>query len=602
MRGRWLQRAVGVGSLMGLAVPLAVAPMPAVAAEVNDDFVDAAPLDGATGFVATTVVDVSYEDGERRSAPGHLTGSAWYRIQAPEDGTLHITNVGHRADMAFAISTGPSAGEQTYLAAAYPDATSRRSWFTLDVPVEAGATYFISVEVREEPAAGGAPIGLQWSFNPPPNNQAYAAQPLPGPSGRVTGSTARATADPVYEFSDRPVEPLLGSHDVWFVWTPTAIGTLVLTTEGSDVDTFLWVGRIAEEQVLILDDLAVNDDEAPGSTHSRIELPVDLGHPTLRPPQYYIAVSGQDRAAGDVVLSYAFTPDPDAGPPPIEVSVIASESTPVDTGMVVEQGQVVEFSTSGTWCLGRLPFECGGGDGIRPANPEELPLILDSAPIGALIGRAGTGPWFLIGAGGGVRMPSSGPLVLVFNDRPCCYGDNRGLLTVTAALAPRAWVEDGDAEGVPWVAQVPRGEARLQHIHGTIREPHDDDLFRVCLTGDGSFSATATGSIDLQLVLLDANGRGVMANDDASTTTSTPVLPAGHPLTPVEPGVYHLGVSGWDNDPVGRGGGLFPNNKRGVVGPTGPGGNDRVLRWNSHGRAGTGTYQLSLTGAEFCSA
>ena len=98
--------------------------------------------------------------------------------------------------------------------------------------------------------------------------------------------------------------------------------------------------------------------------------------------------------------------------------------------------------------MGGVPptAECGSAQGIRRANPVELPLILDSAKIGALIGRVGNGPWFKIGEQARVTAQTNGELFLLFNDRPCCYGDNSGHVRVNIypglplGMAPAAYV------------------------------------------------------------------------------------------------------------------------------------------------------------------
>ena len=119
------------------------------------------------------------------------------------------------------------------------------------------------------------------------------------------------------------------------------------------------------------------------------------------------------------------------------ITVDAARQIPVLTGISVQAGRTLTFTASGTWCMGGTPptAECGPPSGIRPANAEELPLILDTAQIGTLIGRVASGPWFKIGAGGSIKMPNSGTLALLFNDRPCCFGDNSGSVTVKMKLA-----------------------------------------------------------------------------------------------------------------------------------------------------------------------
>jgi hypothetical protein len=134
------------------------------------------------------------------------------------------------------------------------------------------------------------------------------------------------------------------------------------------------------------------------------------------------------------------TPKPTPQPTPIvtKVRVEAADQSPTRTGLSVAKGQLVRVRASGTWCMGGEPpsAECGTADGVRGANPEELPLILDSAPVGALIGRVGTGSWFLIGSTTNIRMPKAGKLALMFNDRPCCYLDNSGAVAVIVSVTP----------------------------------------------------------------------------------------------------------------------------------------------------------------------
>ena len=115
------------------------------------------------------------------------------------------------------------------------------------------------------------------------------------------------------------------------------------------------------------------------------------------------------------------------------VTVQAANQTPTRTGVTVQSGQRVQFVASGSWCMGGRPptAECGSPAGIRAANIVELPLILNSAPLGALIGRVGNGPWFIARLDEPINVPNAGEIFLVFNDRPCCYGDNSGAVSVT---------------------------------------------------------------------------------------------------------------------------------------------------------------------------
>jgi hypothetical protein len=167
------------------------------------------------------------------------------------------------------------------------------------------------------------------------------------------------------------------------------------------------------------------------------------------------------------------------------------------------------------------------------------------------------------------------------------------------SLAPFASAagEAGDAGDLPATAQDLTGAA-VDRIDGTLGEATDVDMYRLCLDGGGSFSASAVGgtAVDTQLFLFDSSGRGVYANDDEREGVIQSLLPSGHPLTPLVQGEYLLAVGVYNLDPEGAGRSIFPA-EAGVVGPTGPGGGDPVTAWG--GRPDVpGAYALTLTGAQ----
>jgi hypothetical protein len=167
------------------------------------------------------------------------------------------------------------------------------------------------------------------------------------------------------------------------------------------------------------------------------------------------------------------------------------------------------------------------------------------------------------------------------------------------SLAPAAGAADevGDAGDLPATAQDLTGAA-VERIDGTLA-PEDVDMYRLCLDGGGSFSASAVGGtqVDTQLFLFDSSGRGVYSNDDLlENVVSQSLLPAGHPLTPSAQGEYLLAVGIYNIDPQSAGGPIFPSETI-VVGPTGPGGGEPVVAWGGRPLVG-GAYSLTITGAE----
>jgi hypothetical protein len=111
------------------------------------------------------------------------------------------------------------------------------------------------------------------------------------------------------------------------------------------------------------------------------------------------------------------------------------------------------------------------------------------------------------------------------------------------------------------------------------------DLYRIQVT-TGLFEAIAVGIgrnpvEDTQLFLFDQNGRGIMANDD------NPSGGLGSRIRQfLTAGIYYLGISSYNYDPVSGGGPLanrpfiFPSTPfTALVGPTGPGGANPLSGW-----------------------
>lgn len=99
------------------------------------------------------------------------------------------------------------------------------------------------------------------------------------------------------------------------------------------------------------------------------------------------------------------------------------------TGIMVESGQAITFTATGTWTFdGVTTTDANGGGGS--SGSARVP----GAQYGTLIGRVGaSGTWFAIGALNTVNMPASGELYLACNDINS-YGDNSGSITVDIEL------------------------------------------------------------------------------------------------------------------------------------------------------------------------
>ena len=163
------------------------------------------------------------------------------------------------------------------------------------------------------------------------------------------------------------------------------------------------------------------------------------------------------------------------------------------------------------------------------------------------------------------------------------------------APAANAASEQGDAGDLPASAQDLSGEGVVR-IDGNFATPTDVDMYRLCLPGGGTFSASTLGGseVDTQLFLFDANGLGVYGNDDTNGVRQS-LLPAGHALTPQAPGSYNLAISPFNQEPRSEGGFVFPA-VPGVFGATGTGGGQPVTHWFGRISDG-GAYSIFLTGA-----
>jgi hypothetical protein len=167
------------------------------------------------------------------------------------------------------------------------------------------------------------------------------------------------------------------------------------------------------------------------------------------------------------------------------------------------------------------------------------------------------------------------------------------LIALAAAPSALAADEQGDAGDLPATAQD-LTQPDVRTISGQLSDGNDVDLFRICLSGGQTFSATTVGltDVDTQLFLFDANGYGIYAHDDGTTRQST--LPANNALTPQAPGTYILGISPYDRDPQSADGNIFANIAS-VAPANGRGAGAPVESWAGVPRD-SGAYTIALTG------
>jgi hypothetical protein len=140
------------------------------------------------------------------------------------------------------------------------------------------------------------------------------------------------------------------------------------------------------------------------------------------------------------------------------------------------------------------------------------------------------------------------------------------------------------------------------------------DLYRIKITDATLFTALTmdgAGNVsDPVLWLFDASGVGVYMNDDTGPVNLQSTLPPSHPMGPVAPGYYLLGIS-WSfydaisdaSDPSSSIFPLYQNflDTTGVYGPTGSGGANPLAGWtpDSARQDLPAHYDIVLRGATF---
>jgi hypothetical protein len=155
----------------------------------------------------------------------------------------------------------------------------------------------------------------------------------------------------------------------------------------------------------------------------------------------------------------------------------------------------------------------------------------------------------------------------------------------------------GDAGDLPETAQS-TGSGPLSAIRGYL-DPNDVDMYAIYIVDPADFSATTVGGAtwDTQLFLFDADGKGVVAEDDTGGLQST--INNANGCIP-GPGLYYLAITRFNKDPLGcNGGGLWSTNDNNC--PNGTESTSRVASWTSSTGA-AGAYTIFLTGVEGATA
>ncbi|MFQ3611540.1 MAG: DVUA0089 family protein, partial [Fimbriimonadales bacterium] len=176
-------------------------------------------------------------------------------------------------------------------------------------------------------------------------------------------------------------------------------------------------------------------------------------------------------------------------------------------------------------------------------------------------------------------------------------------IRVEAAAPFDGWDETanggGDAGDTIETAQSTAGNP-INTIRGTIGAANDVDIYAITITDPSTFSATTIGgtSLDTALWLFDADGKGVLHNeDDPDATSGTQSRIDNRNFVITQPGTYYLAVSLFGRRAAGCDGGLIWNATpyRSIRTPDGPEATSRHGGW-SGATSTTGGYRIFLTG------
>ena len=199
----------------------------------NDNFASPTVLTGATGKTFTNTARSTGEPGE----PSHGSTpdrTVWYSWTAPETGPAVLHTRESNFDTVMAMYTGTTISGLTQLASNDDFNGTLQSKIT--VPVTAGTTYRIAVDGF---SAATGNLGLQWSVNPPSNDDFASPMVLSGLSGTTPATTVRATGEPgELDFHGGAI----ADNSVWFTWTPSISAPAVVRLQNVGGGLFPGIG------------------------------------------------------------------------------------------------------------------------------------------------------------------------------------------------------------------------------------------------------------------------------------------------------------------------------------------------------------------------
>lgn len=175
---------------------------------------------------------------------------------------------------------------------------------------------------------------------------------------------------------------------------------------------------------------------------------------------------------------------------------------------------------------------------------------------------------------------------------------------ITVPVAADEWNEVGDAPAlIPGQAIIGDPKVDVEFIHGSFLGADDVDLYQIFIKRPDNFNANMNEftDADTQLFLFDIDGNGVTHNDDIEGGRGFQSRLTNRFLIDLDPGIYFLAVTQFNNDALSPDDDLIWNNTpfREERAPDGPGAPGPLNSWTVSDLGGEFSYSVELSGVEF---
>jgi len=255
----------------------------------NDNFQNRISISGLNVSLEKSNINGSSETGEPLHAGFVASKSVWWSWTAPASGTVVVDTIGSSFDTLLAVYSGQNLSSLKPVAS--DDESGGNLTSKVAFQVAAGTVYQIAVD-----GYGGKEGTILFHLQMtaiafiPLNDLFSSATTLASTNSSVRGATLSASAEtgePAH--SDQPAR-----HSVWWKFSNTSAGRIVLDTSGSDFDSVLAV--YSGNNLGSLTKIA-SDDQSGGNNNAKLSFSSVLG------ATYFVAVDGHDNATGNVVLN-----------------------------------------------------------------------------------------------------------------------------------------------------------------------------------------------------------------------------------------------------------------------------------------------------------